>query len=107
MAFNELRAIATFAKAAELGSLRRAALAQAITPQAASQALAQLESHLGIRLFHRTTRSPAWRRCSARCTAHAAAARRSPARCASSRRAPRCCRCCGRCWRSSRAGIRA
>ena len=56
MAFNELRAIATFVKAAELGSLRQAALAQAITPQAASQALGQLESHLGIRLFHRTTR---------------------------------------------------
>ena len=56
MAFNELRAIATFARAAELGSLRQAALAQAITPQAASQALAQLESHLGVRLFHRTTR---------------------------------------------------
>jgi DNA-binding transcriptional LysR family regulator len=56
MAFNELRAIATFVKAAELGSLRQAALAQAITPQAASQALAQLESHLGTRLFHRTTR---------------------------------------------------
>jgi DNA-binding transcriptional LysR family regulator len=57
MAFNELRAIATFARAAELGSLRQAALAQAITPQAASQALSQLEAHLGIRLFHRTTRS--------------------------------------------------
>jgi len=56
MAFNELRAIATFVKAAELGSLRQAALAQAITPQAASQALTQLESHLGVRLFHRTTR---------------------------------------------------
>ena len=56
MAFNELRAIATFTRAAELGSLRQAALAQAITPQAASQALAQLEAHLGIRLFHRTTR---------------------------------------------------
>lgn len=56
MAFNELRAISTFVRAAELGSLRRAAAAQAITPQAASQALTQLESHLGIRLFHRTTR---------------------------------------------------
>ncbi len=56
MAFNELRAIATFIRAAELGSLRRAAAAQAVTPQAASQALAQLESHLGVRLFHRTTR---------------------------------------------------
>ena len=57
MAFNELRAISTFVKAAELGSLRQAAGAQAITPQAASQALAQLEAHLGVRLFHRTTRS--------------------------------------------------
>lgn len=56
MAFNELRAIATFTKAAELGSLRQAAVAQGITPQAASQALTQLETHLGTRLFHRTTR---------------------------------------------------
>src|SRR5690349_16605070 len=57
MPINELRSIATFAKAAELGSLRRAAQAQGMTPQAASQALAQLEQHLGVRLFHRTTRS--------------------------------------------------
>ncbi|KQV52734.1 LysR family transcriptional regulator [Pelomonas sp. Root1217] len=56
MAFNELRAITTFTKAAELGSLRQAAVAQGITPQAASQALTQLESYLGVRLFHRTTR---------------------------------------------------
>lgn len=57
MPINELRSIATFAKAAELGSLRQAAVAQGMTPQAASQALAQLEQHLGVRLFHRTTRS--------------------------------------------------
>jgi DNA-binding transcriptional LysR family regulator len=56
---NELRSITTFAKTAELGSLRRAAAAQGMTPQAASQALAQLEQHLGVRLFHRTTRSMA------------------------------------------------
>ena len=56
MAFNELRAISTFIQAAELGSLRQAAAAQAITPQAASQALTQLEAHVGVRLFHRTTR---------------------------------------------------
>ncbi len=56
MAFNELRAIAVFTKAAELGSLRQAAVSQGITPQAASQALTQLEAHLGVRLFHRTTR---------------------------------------------------
>ncbi|MHA6892868.1 LysR family transcriptional regulator [Ralstonia pseudosolanacearum] len=57
MPINELRAIATFAKAVELGSIRRAAAAQGVTPQAASQALAQLEEHLGVRLLHRTTRS--------------------------------------------------
>ena len=57
MPINELRSIATFVKTAELGSLRKAAVAQSITPQAASQALAQLEQHLGVRLFHRTTRS--------------------------------------------------
>ncbi|VTU16578.1 D-malate degradation protein R [Variovorax sp. SRS16] len=57
MPINELRSIETFAKAAELGSLRQAAAAQGMTPQAASQALAQLEQHLGVRLFHRTTRS--------------------------------------------------
>ncbi|WP_310332848.1 LysR family transcriptional regulator [Roseateles asaccharophilus] len=56
MAFNELRAIAVFTKAAELGSLRQAGVSQGITPQAASQALTQLEAHLGVRLFHRTTR---------------------------------------------------
>lgn len=57
MPINELRSIATFIKAAELGSLRQAAAAQNMTPQAASQALAQLEKHLGVRLFHRTTRN--------------------------------------------------
>lgn len=56
MPINELRSISTFVKAAELGSLRRAAAEQGISPQAASQALAQLEQHLGLRLFHRTTR---------------------------------------------------
>ena len=56
MAINELRSITTFIKAAELGSLRKAALALDISPQAASKALAQLEAHLDARLFHRTTR---------------------------------------------------
>src|SRR5512132_383804 len=55
MPINELRSIQTFVKTAELGSLRRAAAAQGITPQAASQTLAQLEQHLGVRLFQRTT----------------------------------------------------
>lgn len=57
MPINELRAIDTFAKAVALGSIRRAATAQGVTPQAASQTLAQLEKHLGVRLLHRTTRS--------------------------------------------------
>lgn len=57
MPINELRAMETFAKAIELGSLRKAAAAQGMSPQAASQALAQLEQHLGVRLLHRTTRS--------------------------------------------------
>lgn len=59
MPINELRSIALFARIAELGSLRKAAEAHNMTPQAASQALAQLERHLGVRLFHRTTRSMA------------------------------------------------
>ncbi|TWH64772.1 DNA-binding transcriptional LysR family regulator [Azomonas agilis] len=54
---NELRSITTFVRTAELGSLSKAAEAQGITPQAASKALGQLEAHLGVRLFHRTTRS--------------------------------------------------
>ena len=57
MAINELRSVTTFVRAAELGSLSQAARAQQITPQAASKALVQLEQHLGVRLFHRTTRS--------------------------------------------------
>ena len=57
MPINETRAIATFAKAIELGSIRKAALAQGVTPQAASHAIAELERHLGVRLLHRTTRS--------------------------------------------------
>jgi hypothetical protein len=42
MPINELRAIATFAKAVELGSIRSAAAAQGVTPQAASKVLAEL-----------------------------------------------------------------
>ena len=57
MPINEFRSIATFAKAVELGSIRQAALAQGVSPQAATQAIAQLEKHLGVRLLHRTTRS--------------------------------------------------
>ena len=57
MAINELRALSVFIQAAELGSLRKAAAALNLTPQAASQALMQLERHLDVRLFHRSTRA--------------------------------------------------
>lgn len=59
MPINELRSLTTFVRTVELGSLSKAASAQQISPQAASKALGQLEQHLGIRLFHRTTRSMA------------------------------------------------
>jgi len=59
MSINELRSITTFIRTAELGSLSKAAEVQQITPQAASKALRQLEQYLGVRLFHRTTRSMA------------------------------------------------
>lgn len=53
---RELRALATLLKAAELGSLTKAAADQDITPQAASKTLAQLERQLGVKLLERTTR---------------------------------------------------
>ncbi|WP_233805616.1 LysR family transcriptional regulator [Paraburkholderia sp. HP33-1] len=53
---NEVRAISIFARAAALGNLRKAAVDQGISPQAASHAVMQLEKSLGVRLFHRTTR---------------------------------------------------
>jgi DNA-binding transcriptional LysR family regulator len=56
MPISDFRAIETFAKTIELGSIRRAAAAQGVSPQAASQALAALEARLGVRLLHRTTR---------------------------------------------------
>jgi DNA-binding transcriptional LysR family regulator len=56
---DELRAISTFIRAAELGSFNRAAAAQGTTPQAVSKNVRQLEQYLGVRLFHRTTRKSA------------------------------------------------
>ncbi|MEI2417882.1 LysR family transcriptional regulator [Orrella sp. JC864] len=53
---NEVRAITLFVRAATLGSLRKAAVDQGVTPQAASHAVMQLEKQLGVRLLHRTTR---------------------------------------------------
>lgn len=58
-AVDELRALSTFVRAAELGSFNRAAQAQGTTAQAVSKSVRQLEQHLGVRLFHRTTRKSA------------------------------------------------
>ncbi|GAB3252508.1 LysR family transcriptional regulator [Chitinimonas naiadis] len=53
---DELRAISIFVKATELGSFNKVAEVQNTTPQAVSKTIRQLEQHLGLRLFHRTTR---------------------------------------------------
>lgn len=53
---DELRAITLFARAASAGSFQRVAVEMALSPQAVSKAIRQLEEHLGVRLFHRTTR---------------------------------------------------
>jgi DNA-binding transcriptional LysR family regulator len=53
---DELRAISTFVRAAELGSFHKAAQHQGTSAQAVSKSVRQLEQHLGVRLFHRTTR---------------------------------------------------
>lgn len=49
--------IRTFARVYELGSMSAAARDQRISAAVASARIAQLETHLGIRLFQRTTRS--------------------------------------------------
>lgn len=54
---DRLQAITVFVEIAERGSLSGAAAALDISRAAASRALAALETWLGARLFHRTTRS--------------------------------------------------
>ncbi len=49
--------IRTFVRIYELGSMSAAARDQRISPAVASSRVSQLESHLGVRLFQRTTRS--------------------------------------------------
>jgi len=53
---DKLSAIATFARVAELGSFNQAAITRGTTPQAVSKTIRHLEQHLGMRLFHRSTR---------------------------------------------------
>lgn len=49
--------IRTFTRVYDLGSMSAAARDQRISPAVASARIAQLEAHLGVRLFQRTTRS--------------------------------------------------
>lgn len=51
---NNLR---TFVRVFELGSMSAAARDQRVSAAVASARIAELEKHLGVRLFHRTTRS--------------------------------------------------
>jgi DNA-binding transcriptional LysR family regulator len=53
---NEFKAISVFILAAETGSFNRVAIAEGTTPQSVSKTIRQLETHLGFKLFHRTTR---------------------------------------------------
>ncbi|HIE1389162.1 TPA: LysR family transcriptional regulator [Pseudomonas aeruginosa] len=53
----DLGAIQAFVLVAEAGSFAAGAKALGMTRSAASKAVARLESHLGVRLLHRTTRS--------------------------------------------------
>lgn len=53
---DRLSAMKTFVRVAELGTLSAAARELTLTQPAVSQQIAALERHLGIRLFHRTTR---------------------------------------------------
>lgn len=52
--FGQLRA---FTEVASLGSFSRAAAAMGVSASALSQTIRALETHLGVRLLHRATRS--------------------------------------------------
>jgi DNA-binding transcriptional LysR family regulator len=52
---DQLRAITTFIRAAQSGSISGAARALGLTPQAASKHILNLEQWAGVRLFNRTT----------------------------------------------------
>lgn len=54
---DQIRALRTFARVAELGSFAGAARSLDIAPSAATRLVAELEQHLGARLLTRTTRS--------------------------------------------------
>src|SRR5215472_3808820 len=56
MALDSATALHAFRLIARHGSFTRAAAELEVTPSALSQTLRQLETHVGVRLLHRTTR---------------------------------------------------
>ncbi|MRW85253.1 LysR family transcriptional regulator [Pseudoduganella sp. FT26W] len=54
---DKARVISLFIGVVRAKSFSQAAVDAGLTPQAVSKAVRQLEEHLGVRLFHRTTRS--------------------------------------------------
>lgn len=54
---DKFRVVTLFIGVARAKSFSQAAVEAGLTPQAVSKAVRQLENHLGVRLFHRTTRS--------------------------------------------------
>lgn len=57
ISLDRLTGLIAFARAGSLGSYTAAARALAVSPSAVSKSVQRLESRLGLRLFHRTTRS--------------------------------------------------
>lgn len=57
MRIDQLDGLAAFRCVAQTRSFTAAAIQLAVSPQAVSQAVKALEARLGVRLFHRTTRS--------------------------------------------------
>lgn len=53
---NLIRSLTMFLAVANVMSFRKAAVDQGVSPQAVSKAVKQLETHLGLKLLHRTTR---------------------------------------------------
>jgi len=54
---GRLEGVAVFVEAAEAGGFTRAAERLALSRSAVGKTIARLEARLGVRLFHRTTRT--------------------------------------------------
>ncbi|MEK6205329.1 MAG: LysR family transcriptional regulator, partial [Amylibacter sp.] len=52
-----IKQLKIFVRVYELGNMSAAARDQRVSPAVASSRIAELENHLGVRLFNRTTRS--------------------------------------------------